>query len=160
MDKLVRQIEVKVAGRSNILWWGRSSPLGDMSDSGSSGNHGQDNSITEEVAELVTEPTREGEVESGSTPESPVQLSKLGNSPGCDFCVSEVANPTPDFTEFSKGTNDSIPCKLMERESRVPVPVRYGGTTILRKVGYGYGGDICFFYILLCIYFSYVDKHM
>ena len=46
---------------------------------------------------------------------------------------------------------------------RVPPPVRYGGTTILRKIGYGYGGDICFikfFYILLCIYFSYIDKHM
>ena len=46
---------------------------------------------------------------------------------------------------------------------RVLVPVRYGSTTILRKIGYGYGEDICFikfFYILLCIYFSYIVKHM
>ena len=46
---------------------------------------------------------------------------------------------------------------------RVPVSVRYGGTIILRKVGYRYRGDICFikfFYILLCIYFSYIDKQM
>ena len=45
----------------------------------------------------------------------------------------------------------------------VPVPVQYGGMTILKKVGSGYGGDICFikfFYILLCIYFLYIDKHM
>ena len=53
----------------------------------------------------------------------------------------------------------------MTKEARVrfKVPVWYSGTTILRKVGYGYSGDICFikfFYILLCIYFSYIDKHM
>ena len=48
----------------------------------------------------------------------------------------------------------------------IPVLVRYDGTTIFRKVRYGYGRNICFikifyfFYILLCIYFSYIDKHM
>ena len=46
---------------------------------------------------------------------------------------------------------------------RVRIPVQYSDTIILRKVGYGYGRDICFikfFYILLCIYFSYINKHM
>ena len=50
-----------------------------------------------------------------------------------------------------------------EARVRFRVWVRYGGTTILRKVEYWYGGDICFikfFYILLCIHFSYIDKHM
>ena len=46
---------------------------------------------------------------------------------------------------------------------RVWIPVQYSDTIIFRKVGYGYGRDICFikfFYILLCIYFSYINKHM
>ena len=46
---------------------------------------------------------------------------------------------------------------------RFRLPVRYGGIIIFRKIRYGYGEDICFiktFYILLCIYFSYIDKHM
>ena len=36
---------------------------------------------------------------------------------------------------------------------RVLVPVRYDGTTILRKVGYGYvyDRDICFIKFFLCI---------
>ena len=48
----------------------------------------------------------------------------------------------------------------------VPVMVWYGDMTILKKVGYGYDGDICFiiiiifFGMLLCIYFSYIDKHI
>jgi hypothetical protein len=60
-------------------------------------------------------------------------------------------------------------CSVLPKEARVrfrvrvPVPVRYDGTTILKKVGYEYGGIyvlLKFFYILLCIYFSYIDKHM
>ena len=45
----------------------------------------------------------------------------------------------------------------------VPVSVWYGGTIILKKIGYGYSRDIYFinfFYILLSIYFSYIDKYM
>jgi hypothetical protein len=57
--------------------------------------------------------------------------------------------------------------KITIKEARVRfrvqvwVLVRYSGTRILRKVEYRYGGDICFIkflYILLCIYFLYIDS--
>jgi hypothetical protein len=42
---------------------------------------------------------------------------------------------------------------------QVLVPVRYGGTTILKKIGYGYGENICFIkfflYIIMHINFIY-----
>jgi hypothetical protein len=38
---------------------------------------------------------------------------------------------------------------------RVLVPVRYGGTTFLRKVGYGYDEDICFIK-----FFIYIIMHI
>jgi hypothetical protein len=42
---------------------------------------------------------------------------------------------------------------------RVPVPVWYGGTTILKKIEYGYSGDIYFInfflYIIIHIFFIY-----
>jgi hypothetical protein len=39
---------------------------------------------------------------------------------------------------------------------RVLVLVRYGGTTFLRKVGYGYDGDICFIKIFFIYYYAYI----
>jgi hypothetical protein len=60
-------------------------------------------------------------------------------------------------------------CSVLPKEARVrfrvrvPVPVRYDGTIILKKIGYEYGGIYVLLkkiYILLCIYFSYIDKHM
>jgi hypothetical protein len=52
---------------------------------------------------------------------------------------------------------------MLVKEARVRftirVPVRYGGMKILRKEGYGYGGDIYFIkfflYIIIHIFFIY-----
>jgi hypothetical protein len=52
-------------------------------------------------------------------------------------------------------------CSVLPKEARVrfrvrvPVPVRYDGTTILKKIGYGYGG----IYVLLkkfIYYYAYI----
>ena len=51
-------------------------------------------------------------------------------------------------------TNESINLRSMVR-FRVWVPVRYGDTTILRKVGYGYGKDICFIKFFI-YYYAYI----
>jgi hypothetical protein len=39
---------------------------------------------------------------------------------------------------------------------RYGMSVRYGCTTILRKVGYGYGGDICFIKFFFIYYYVYI----